>query len=42
MFQPLTTGTLPSIGSVLEAAMGLLEHFKSTCVSVLHDELHDQ
>ncbi|VDO26566.1 unnamed protein product [Heligmosomoides polygyrus] len=39
--QPLTTGTLPSIGSVLEAAMGLLEHFKSTCVSVLHDELHD-
>ncbi|ETN69582.1 hypothetical protein NECAME_15210, partial [Necator americanus] len=39
--KPLTTGTLPSIASVLEAMVGLLDHTKSTCLSLLHDELHD-
>ncbi|WKY02763.1 hypothetical protein Q1695_016215 [Nippostrongylus brasiliensis] len=39
--QPLTTGTLPLMSSVLEAMFGLLAHTNSTCVSVLHDELHD-
>ncbi|KAK5967281.1 hypothetical protein GCK32_011717, partial [Trichostrongylus colubriformis] len=39
--QPLTTGTLPSIASILEAMMDVLQHTNSTCVSVLHDELHD-
>ncbi|KHJ78511.1 hypothetical protein OESDEN_21867, partial [Oesophagostomum dentatum] len=37
--QPLTTGTLPAISSVLEVMLGLLEHTNSTCVSLLHDEL---
>ncbi|EYC21862.1 hypothetical protein Y032_0018g3568 [Ancylostoma ceylanicum] len=39
--QPLTTGTLPSMSSVLEAMVGLLEHTNSTCVSLLYDELYD-
>ncbi|KAK6058662.1 hypothetical protein COOONC_03767, partial [Cooperia oncophora] len=40
--QPLTTGTLPSIASVLDAMIGVVQHTNSTCVSVLHDELHEQ
>ncbi|TKR77365.1 hypothetical protein L596_018355 [Steinernema carpocapsae] len=38
--QVLTTGTLPSEESPLQAILDLILHTKSTCVSVIYDDLH--
>ncbi|CAD6188291.1 unnamed protein product [Caenorhabditis auriculariae] len=40
--QPFTTGTMPSMSAPLEAMIALLHHTHSSCVSLLHDELHEE